>query len=195
MAVHEDVTAKRRAERRIAWLAEHDVLTGLANRAVLRETLERAIAPLEEPSADTAVLCLDLDRFKAVNDELGHAAGDALLRHAARRLESCCRSDALVARMGGDEFAIVAPALARERDALELGARVVGALSAPYDLDGRIARVGASVGICVAPADGRDVDTLLRRADLALYHGKDRGRGTCHRFEAWMAASSLARTG
>lgn len=192
VALHEDVTAKRSAQRRIAWLAGHDILTGLANRAVLRDTLQRLLDDCDA-SACAGVLYVDLDRFKAVNDAFGHAAGDELLRHVARRLEGCCHSGAVVARLGGDEFAIIAPALTDAAHGCALGKRIIAALSEPFALADAIVRIGASVGVCIAPADGTDVDTLLRRADLALYRSKADGRGACRRFEHDMEAAKVER--
>ena len=177
VTTHEDVTERRRAETQIAYMAHHDALTGLANRILLRERIQAALSGC--PDRQLAVFCLDLDRFKAVNDTLGHPVGDAVLRMAANRLNACIREPDTVARLGGDEFAIVA-ALAPP-DAGALAARIVEAISRPYDLDGYRIEIGISIGIALAPRDGNDPDELLKNADLALYRAKAQGRNT-HRF-------------
>jgi diguanylate cyclase (GGDEF)-like protein len=177
VTTHEDVTERRRAETQIAYMAHHDALTGLANRILLRERIQAALSAC--PDRQLAVFCLDLDRFKAVNDTLGHPVGDAVLRMAANRLNSCIRETDTVARLGGDEFAIVA-SLA-PLDASALAARIVEAISQPYDLDGHRIEIGISIGIALAPGDGNDPDELLKNADLALYRAKAQGRNT-HRF-------------
>lgn len=177
VTTHEDVTERRRAETQIAYMAHHDALTGLANRILLRERIQAALSAC--PDRPLAVFCLDLDRFKAVNDTLGHPVGDAVLRMAANRLNSCIRETDTVARLGGDEFAIVA-SLA-PLDASALAARIVEAISQPYDPDGHRIEIGISIGIALAPGDGNDPDELLKNADLALYRAKAQGRNT-HRF-------------
>jgi diguanylate cyclase (GGDEF)-like protein/PAS domain S-box-containing protein len=181
-----DVTDRNRAEAKAAYLAHHDQLTGLANRAYLhlrlRETFERNSAP---PSI--AILLVDLDRFKLVNDTLGHFSGDRLLQEAARRMRGSVGEQDFVARLGGDEFAVVTGVT----DVGELGhlaETLIEALSAPYRLDDQDASITASVGIAVGPADGEDPDQLMRCADLALYRAKADGRGAYHYFEAAMDA-------
>ena len=177
VTTHEDVTERRRAETQIAYMAHHDALTGLANRILLRERIQAALSAC--PDRRLAVFCLDLDRFKAVNDTLGHPVGDAVLRMAANRLNACIRETDTVARLGGDEFAIVAALT--PPDAGALAARLVEAISRPYDLDGHRIEIGISIGIALAPEDGNDPDELLKNADLALYRAKAQGRNT-HRF-------------
>jgi diguanylate cyclase (GGDEF)-like protein len=177
VTTHEDVTERRRAETQIAYMAHHDALTGLANRILLRERIQAALSAC--PDRQLAVFCLDLDRFKAVNDTLGHPVGDAVLRMAANRVNACIREMDTVARLGGDEFAIVA-ALA-PLDAGALAVRIVEEISRPYDLDGHRIEIGISIGIALAPGDGNDPDELLKNADLALYRAKAQGRNT-HRF-------------
>jgi len=176
VAVHEDVTVKRANEARIRYLANHDCLTGLPNRGSLNRELERLL--LEGTPSGTAVLYLDLDRFKPVNDTLGHAAGDLLLVATARRLEHCTRSGDLVARIGGDEFVVVQHDIAQPAGAISLGRRIIDELSRPFDLDGQPAQIGASVGVAIPEAGDADSDALLKHADRALYQAKSRGRGT-----------------
>jgi diguanylate cyclase (GGDEF)-like protein len=180
VAVHEDVTERRRAEAKIAYLARHDTVTSLPNRVRFREHLEQSFANSRE-GQKFAVLCLDLDHFKQVNDTLGHPVGDQLLKHVAERLHNCIHASDLVARIGGDEFAVVQTAIDRPEETSGLANRIVEAISAPFDVDGKYIVIGTSIGIAVAPADGTDPDQLLKNADMALYLAKTDGRGR-HRF-------------
>ena len=175
-ALHEDVTEKREHEAHIAFLARHDTLTGLPNRAAFRSALEHALATDTETTL--ALLYLDLDRFKEVNDTLGHLAGDELLRVAAERLRACVRDDDLVARLGGDEFVILQLGLPQPDSSEPLVERVIRDLSRPFFLGGRRANVGVSAGIALATSGDCQPDELLGRADEALYRAKRGGRGT-----------------
>jgi diguanylate cyclase (GGDEF)-like protein len=139
------------------------------------------------------VLCLDLDRFKAVNDTLGHPIGDGLLRAAAGRLQNCIRSAGSVARLGGDEFVVLLADLPNADDAGSVAQRIIEAIQEPFDLDGHQVNVGASIGVAIAPADGLEVDLLLRNADVALYRAKADGRGNFRFFELAMDAQLQAR--
>lgn len=181
VATHHDVTEQQRSEAKIAYMAQHDALTGLPNRVVLRERLERALAGTQRNGRCLAVLMLDLDRFKEINDTLGHPVGDALLKAVAGRLRSCTREAATVARLGGDEFAIIEDVTDPGVEATSLAERIQRALSAVFDLGHHQVIIGTSIGIAVAPSDGIDCDDILRNADLALYRAKGEGRGT-HRF-------------
>ena len=192
VATFEDVTEQREADARIAFMARHDVLTGLPNRAMFGERIEEAVAHLGRGNP-FSVLCLDLDRFKEVNDTLGHPVGDVLLRAVADRLRACVREVDTVARLGGDEFAIILSDTERPQDAAVLARRVIEVVSAPYDLDGHRASVGVSIGICLAPGDGTACDKLLKNADVALYRAKADGRGTWRFFEVEMDISLQAR--
>ncbi|WGF88739.1 putative bifunctional diguanylate cyclase/phosphodiesterase [Marinivivus vitaminiproducens] len=176
----EDVSERRRTQARIAHMALHDTLTGLSNRSHFTTQLTKAV-DAAGPAAGCAVLYLDLDRFKPVNDTLGHAVGDAVLQAVARRLKHSVRRADIVARLGGDEFAIIQREVqdAAEADALAL--RVVNALRQPLVVKGHRIAIGVSIGITLSPADGKDAGELLRRADLALYQAKADGRGD-HRF-------------
>jgi diguanylate cyclase (GGDEF)-like protein/PAS domain S-box-containing protein len=186
VATYEDVTERRRAEERIVFMARHDALTGLPNRVLFAERIETAINQIHRGSPGFAVLSLDLDHFKQVNDTLGHPVGDELLRSVAERLQACVREVDTVSRLGGDEFAILQVGLDRPDDAAKLARRVVEILSVPYDIDGNRLTISVSVGIAVAPSDGTAYDKLLKSADVALYLAKADGRATWRFFEPEM---------
>jgi diguanylate cyclase (GGDEF)-like protein len=175
VALHEDVIERHRQEQEIIHLARHDPLTQLANRALFKEQLQQALQRMARGQG-FAVLCLDLDRFKAVNDNLGHPIGDALLKQVSERLLSCVRRGDLVARLGGDEFAII-QASARDPNQTEsLARRIVETVSNPYCIEGHRLEISTSIGITLAPRDGAQADQLMKNADLALYRGKASGR-------------------
>jgi diguanylate cyclase (GGDEF)-like protein len=192
VATHEDITERRSFEARIAHMAHHDALTDLPNRALFNERLEQAIERVKRGDV-IAVHLLDLDLFKNVNDTLGHAAGDKLLLAVADRLRVIVRKIDTVARMGGDEFAVVQAAIKQPSEAAWLAERVIAALSEPYDIDGHQIIIGASVGIAIGPTDGVDPGQLIRNADLALYRAKSAGRGAFHFFEAGMDVQMQVR--
>ena len=186
VATYEDVTERRRAEERIVFMARHDVLTGLPNRVLFAERIENAISQLGRNSSGFAVLNLDLDHFKQVNDTLGHPVGDELLRSVAERLKACVREVDTVSRLGGDEFAILQSDIQKPEEAALLARRIVEVLSAPYDIDGHRLTISVSVGISIAPGDGTAYDKLLKNADVALYLAKADGRATWRFFEPEM---------
>jgi diguanylate cyclase (GGDEF)-like protein len=192
VSTHEDVTERRRAEERIAHMAGHDALTDLPNRSLFRDEMEKALARSRRGEG-LAVLYVDLDHFKEVNDTLGHPAGDELLRAVAGRLKNCIRTSDTIARLGGDEFAIIRPGVARPEEVIAVAERIVGVLSEPYNLEGHDVVAGASVGIARAPGDGTTPDQLLKNADMALYRAKADGRGTYRFFEPEMDARLQAR--
>ncbi|MDR3533768.1 MAG: EAL domain-containing protein [Rhodopila sp.] len=193
VATYEDVSEQRRAEEHIRFAAHHDALTKLPNRVLFRIRLDEIISTLTYRDTGLALLYLDLDRFKHVNDTLGHPIGDALLEAAGRRLRSCLRDSDIVARLGGDEFAIAYVASDLTAAAGQLGQRIISALSAPYQLAGHTVIVGVSIGIALAGSDKMDADTLLKNADMALYQAKAKGRGVCSLFEADMERQLLSR--
>ncbi|MCK1677912.1 EAL domain-containing protein [Bradyrhizobium sp. 147] len=183
VATHLDVTEQRRSEAKITYMAQHDALTELPNRVLLRARLEQAFADTRSGVRHLAVLMIDLDRFKEVNDTLGHPAGDSLLRAAATRLRECSRDTTLIARLGGDEFAVVDYVTNPVVDAASLAETIKAALCEPFDLGDHQVTVGASIGIAIGPRDGADSDVILKSADLALYAAKSGGRGAFRFFE------------
>jgi diguanylate cyclase (GGDEF)-like protein len=193
VATYEDVSEQRRAEEHIRFAAHHDALTKLPNRVLFRIRLDEMIGKIVQRGTGLALLYLDLDRFKHVNDTLGHPIGDALLEAAGRRLLHCLRDGDIVARLGGDEFAVAHASADLPAAAEHLGQRIIGALSAPYHLAGHTVIVGVSIGIALAGSGQMDADTLLKNADMALYQAKAKGRGICSLFEADMERQLLSR--
>ncbi|MGE5512186.1 MAG: EAL domain-containing protein [Bacteroidota bacterium] len=189
VTTYTDVTERRQNEARIAHMARHDSLTDLPNRLLLRERLEEAI----EGKRPFALLYLDLDRFKQVNDTFGHQAGDELLKTTAKRLRDCLRDRDTLARLSGDEFAIVQLSATSRREAFALAQRIGGMMSGAVDVRGHQMFVGVSIGIALWPSDGENADELLRSADLALYKAKSEGRGTYFFFEPAMDTLVQAR--
>ncbi|MGY3616477.1 EAL domain-containing protein [Bradyrhizobium sp. USDA 10063] len=193
VATFEDITEWQQAQERISHMARHDALTNLPNRTLFREQLEKGLR-LARRSDQLAVLCLDLDHFKVINDSLGHPIGDALLKAVAQRLGECVTEHDTVARLGGDEFAIVQFCSDCDPSAVAtLASLVVEKIAAPYDIGGHQLVIGVSIGISLAPEDGKNPDELLKKADLALYRAKADGRGTYRFFETGMDARAQAR--
>jgi len=193
LGVSEDIAERKRAEAQIARLAHYDPLTELPNRVLFQKHLTEALARRSRKGDQLAVHFIDLDRFKTVNDTLGHPLGDALLREAAERLRGCVREGDTVARLGGDEFAVVQTGLEGMSGATRLASRIVEAMAHPFDLQGHQVVIGASVGVSAAPSDGEDADELLKKADMALYRAKADGRGAFHFFERAMDEQLQAR--
>ena len=187
-----DVTARKQAEARIEQLAMRDALTGLANRALLGERAGQAIRAAARSRSRLAFLVLDLDRFKLVNEALGHQAGDALLRAVAERLQNALGREATLARLGGDDFVLVEPVGGGE-DAAGLASRVLAILARPFTVEGRALHVGGSIGIALYPDHGRDLGELLKCADAAVYHAKDCGRGTSRVYEPALGERAASR--
>ncbi len=191
LSTHMDVTERARSEAKIAHMASHDALTDLPNRAALFDEIDQRLKRMARDGS-LAVLCVDLDRFKAVNDTLGHGHGDDLLKQVSARLAGCVRPGDLVARLGGDEFAV----LVHDTDgatAASVAQRIIDRVALPYDLGGHNAMVGASIGIAAAPRDGADGTALLKAADLAMYRAKADGRGRYRFFESEMDAKMQER--
>ena len=181
------------AERRLHEMAHTDPLTGLANRIHFRERLGQSMAASSDGGRVTALFWLDLDRFKTINDALGHPIGDALLCQVAGRLKRSLGEQDMVARLGGDEFALLQPGCSSEAEAATLAERLIEVLAVPFDVEGHHVVIGVSVGIVFAPRDGRGVDDLLKKADIALYRAKDSGRSTYRFFRPDMEARSVVR--
>jgi diguanylate cyclase (GGDEF)-like protein/PAS domain S-box-containing protein len=192
VTTHQDITEQRRSEAKIVHMAMHDALTGLPNRVLFNERLEQALGRVNRGEI-VAIHLLDLDHFKNVNDTLGHPAGDKLLQMVTERLQTLVRGVDTIARMGGDEFAILQQAISQPADASTLARRVIEAVSQPYEIEGHQVVIGTSVGIAVGPSDGRSPDQIVRNADLALYRAKGDGRGMFCFFEAHMDAAMQER--
>ncbi|WP_420967263.1 putative bifunctional diguanylate cyclase/phosphodiesterase [Bradyrhizobium sp. B120] len=188
-----DITERKRAEARLAFMAQHDSLTGLPNRNLLRQQMEDMLQHTRRSTDKVAVLMLGLDNFKAVNDTLGHGIGDKLLRGVAKRLRSTLREEDALARLNSDEFTIVQGGVMRPEDAVLLARRILDAIGEPYLLDGHSVVVGASIGIAMSPGDGEDSEKLLKSADMALSRAKSEFRGTFSFFEAEMDARAQSR--
>ncbi|MET0371030.1 MAG: EAL domain-containing protein [Sphingobium sp.] len=191
--VGSDVTVQRESADKIAQLARFDPLTGLPNRSHLREVLDEAMAVAGTRIPGCAFMMIDLDRFKAVNDTLGHQVGDKLLTQVARRLRQICSSSEFCGRIGGDEFGIVVPRVGEEDHVARLSSAIIAALSAPYQVDGHTLYVGASVGSAVSPVDGQASEALIRSADLALYRAKGDGGGVHFAYEPRLHAQAEER--
>ncbi|MFT3732294.1 MAG: EAL domain-containing protein [Hyphomicrobium sp.] len=188
-----DITERKAAEAKVAYLAHHDALTGLANRVFLRKGLDELLLTRKRSGTGLAVLCIDLDNFKVVNDSMGHAAGDSLLQQLAQRIQDSLRKDDIAARLGGDEFAVV---LANTNEGVEVSSvaqRIIDVLRQPFEIADQMVNVTASIGIALCPSDGDTAEALLKNADLALYQAKDDGKGCFRYFEAAMNVRVMAR--
>jgi diguanylate cyclase (GGDEF)-like protein len=174
--IFSDISERKEREERVRHLAHHDFLTDLPNRVLLSDRIARAISAAQRNGTQVAVLFLDLDRFKNVNDSLGHSIGDKLLQEVARRLRACIRASDTVSRLGGDEFVLLVPDVSDPASVAVLAQKVLDAVSRPYSIEGHELISSPSIGLAVFPADGEDVETLLRNADAAMYHAKESGR-------------------
>jgi diguanylate cyclase (GGDEF)-like protein len=192
VCTHEDITERKQSDQRIAHMAHHDALTNLPNRVLFREHLEQQLAGIEA-GEQLAVLYLDIDEFKSINDSLGHMVGDELLKAIAAALSSCIKGHGFVARLGGDEFAIVQSAISGPEEVTELVTRIYEAIRRPYECLGHQLVADASIGIALAPEHGTDLDQILKNADLAMYSAKAAGRRTHRFFEADMDTRAKAR--
>jgi diguanylate cyclase (GGDEF)-like protein/PAS domain S-box-containing protein len=181
--IFRDITERKSAEAKLETLAHYDSLTSLPNRVLFFDRLHHVVSEAKRFHYAFALMFLDLDRFKQINDTLGHAAGDAVLVAAGQRLKQCVRACDMVARMGGDEFTIILSKMADRPDATYVAERIIEALCRPFVIEGATASVGVSIGICVSAADDTDLDGMVRHADLALYRAKEDGRN-CYRFYA-----------
>jgi two-component system cell cycle response regulator len=166
---------RKRAEERLTYLAQYDQLTGLVNRTLFRDRLVQAMARSKRLQQPLGLMLLDLDRFKAVNDTMGHNVGDQLLKAVADRLQTCVREVDTVARMGGDEFTIILEGLSSESDISIVAQRITDSLAEPFRLEEHSASIGVSIGITLYPSDDHEIDELLKHADAAMYRAKQRG--------------------
>jgi diguanylate cyclase (GGDEF)-like protein len=185
-----DVTQQRQAHQRLTYQAHFDALTGLVNREQLRKRLAQAVDMCGRSERRSALMCLDLDNFKSINDSLGHSVGDGVLKLVAQRLHSVMRRADLVARLGGDEFAVLLDDVRSEEEVQQLAGRLLGVLNAPGEVNGRTVSVGASMGIAMIPEHGTTIDEVLGNADLALYAAKEAGRGRHETFASWLGERS-----
>ena len=178
VGIGRDITERKKAEKEILQLAHYDTLTGLPNRSLFHDRLSQAISLASRNGSALAVLFLDLDRFKHVNDAFGHQIGDLLLQEVSRRLNSCVRATDTVSRIGGDEFVIILTNLVKCSQAGSVASKIISSMSRPFQLGGHELYSGTSIGVALYPSDGTDVDTLLKHADIAMYQAKESGRGT-----------------
>ena len=179
-----DNSERRNVEERLEHLAHYDALTGLPNRSLLRDRIEQAVERAIRLDTKVAMFYLDLDHFKAINDTLGHAAGDALLKAVAQRMKTCVRAVDTIARLGGDEFVVLAPDINDAGDIDTVAKKLLATLSQPYDIEGQVAISTPSIGICIYPDDGSNVDDLMKHADTAMYRAKHSGRGNFQFFRS-----------
>ncbi|MBC8102278.1 MAG: EAL domain-containing protein [Cytophagales bacterium] len=199
ISIQREVTERKRAEEQIRWQATHDALTGLPNRLRYQDQLAEALALSDQRGSTVGILFFDLDRFKQINDTLGHGVGDKLLQEVARRLEGQLRAEDMIARIGGDEFAILIPyeeiedAQICTSTTASVAQRLLDALDASFLIDGHEMYATASIGISIAPQDGTDIETLLKRADTAMYRAKDQGRDSYRVYTETMGARALDR--
>lgn len=185
--------AKQNAEsvaKRMEYHAHHDGLTGLPNRILLNDRINRALSHARREQSRMALLFLDLDRFKIINDSLGHAIGDQLLRIISRRLRNCVRDEDTVARLGGDEFMVLLPKISGSSDAGRIGNKIIDSLVRPVSCNGHELNITTSIGVSIYPFDGSDVETLLKHADISMYRAKELGRNKLMYYTAEMNAKS-----
>jgi diguanylate cyclase (GGDEF)-like protein/PAS domain S-box-containing protein len=188
-----EIGDRRQAETRAQHLADHDALTGLPNRRLLEDRLTQALAASQRNRKQTAVMFVDLDRFKNINDSLGHAAGDLVLKECADRLVKQLRVVDTICRMGGDEFVVVLPEIKRAADAANVAAKILETVALPFKVEERELQITPSVGIAVFPDDGRDAESLIRNADAAMYHAKETGRANYQFFTEQMNQAAFRR--
>ena len=184
IGVFSDLSRLVEAEKRLFQLALHDALTGLPSRQLLQDRMQQLISLNKRRAETFAVLFVDLDRFKQINDGFGHATGDGVLREVAKRLNASVREVDTVARIGGGEFVILTPGLCHEQDIHRVAAKIIGALLRPISIEGHELNIGASIGCALCPEHGEDTDALLKHADSAMYQAKHRGGNTLAIYQA-----------
>lgn len=183
MAIFTDITGRKISEERMSFLAYYDALTGLPNRLLLRDRLQQALSQANRYKKLTAVLFLDLDYFKTINDSFGHLLGDLLLKAVAERLKECVREGDTVARLGGDEFVIVLVGIDHCEDALKVAQKIIPIISKPFHIDGNEILISTSIGMSLYPTHGHDPENLIKNADIAMYTAKDHGRNSYRLYE------------
>lgn len=193
VAIHEDISEKKEAEERILYMAHYDALTNLPNRILFRDHLELELAHAHRSGRMVAVMFLDLDRFKIINDTLGHAFGDQLLRAVAERLRACVREGDTVSRLGGDEFTFIIPDIANSQDTVLIAQKILNAMSRSFQVEGHEVHVTPSIGIALYPSDADDAGSLIKKADTAMYHAKEHGKNTFQFYRDDMNVSNFER--
>ena len=191
LSVARDITERKRAEQQLAYMATHDSLTNLPNRLLFNDRLALALAQAHRQQHKLAVMLLDVDRFKDINDTLGHSVGDQLLRVVSKRLKTLLRKSDTLARMGGDEFLFLLPDIARPEHAMEVARKILESFGEPFRVEDHELRTTASMGITIFPDDGDDADVLLKNADIAMYQAKQKGRNNFQQYTATMQARPL----
>jgi diguanylate cyclase (GGDEF)-like protein/PAS domain S-box-containing protein len=193
VAIFSDISERKAVEERITHLAQHDALTGLPNRVLMHDRLAQALAAARRAGDRVALMLIDLDRFKNVNDSLGHPAGDQLLQGVAKRLQGSVRNSDTVARLGGDEFVVILPKIAKAEDAAHVAEKMLLSLAGSFDLCGHDIHITPSIGVSIYPEDGADIDSLIRNADTAMYQAKENGRNSYQFFTQAMNGRVLER--
>jgi diguanylate cyclase (GGDEF)-like protein len=181
-----DITERKEAEERIHHMAQYDQLTDLPNRALLSDRLQQALSIAKRKQSRLALLFLDLDKFKPINDSLGHAIGDLLLKKAAIRMQHCMRESDTIARIGGDEFVVLIPNIETDEDAQLVAEKIRAALEQPFEIEGYVLNISTSIGIAIYPEQGEDEIELAKNADVAMYYAKQSGRNAIRRYDASM---------
>ena len=192
-ALEVSIEATKEVSLRMSYLAQHDALTSLPNRWLLTERLAQAVALSSRYSRHMAVIFMDIDKFKQINDSLGHEIGDQVLRQISHRLEKCVRSSDTVSRIGGDEFVVLLAELVEEKDVSFCAAKIIEAVTATLVVDNHELHLKLSIGVGIYPRDGQDVETLIRSADTAMYHSKAEGHGKCHFFTQSMVSTTAEK--
>lgn len=190
VAIYDDVTERRQAEERAHHLAHHDMLTDLPNRTLIGDRIRQALTKAKRDKTRMALMFVDLDKFKPINDNFGHDIGDLLLKEAAKRLQDCMRESDTVARVGGDEFIVLLPTIEVDIDAMVVAEKICHALGQPFELDGHHLNISCSIGVAIYPEHGSDEEQLVKHADVAMYHAKQSGRNNVKMFRADMQAST-----
>ncbi len=193
IGIFNDITDRKAADERIRFLAQHDALTGLPNRSLLQDRLLQAMASAQRSQDQVAVLFLDLDHFKTINDSLGHHVGDQLLQQVAVRLTECVRASDTVSRQGGDEFVIILAHIRNPAEVAHVAGKMLSSLAGPYDVDDQILHVTPSIGIAIYPEDGQNTETLIKNADAAMYLAKENGRNNYQYFTQDLNARAFER--